>query len=160
MDYRISIDPGLDAGFALWDEATWTQCVAPLHAGLWRGRGAVWQAKAHSIANQFEAEICAGGCAGAYCEFPTFYDNPGGHMVAKRGDLGKLYYVIGALGQVADRLDVPFTLISVPEWKGQLPKHVVNARIADRLGVSELLNTLRLHAWDAVGIGLYAKGHF
>lgn len=155
-EYRISIDPGLDAGFALWDEATWAQCVAPVRADLWRGRGPAWQARAHSVANRFEAEICAGGCVGAYCEFPTFYDNPGGHMVAKRGDLGKLYYVIGALGQVAERLDVPFELISVPEWKGQLPKAVVNNRIVQRIGALDI----KSHSWDAVGIGLYAKGFF
>lgn len=97
-----------------------------------------------------------------YVEWPTFFDSGVGHAVARRGDLGKLTfgagYICGALGECFGCQTVPVT---VNEWKGQLPKAVVTERIKHLLGKNKCQRLgITSHAWDAVGIGLYAKGCF
>lgn len=84
-----------------------------------------------------------------------------GHAAASRESLGALYLVCGVMHSTAWHLArARSTLVRVSEWKGSLPKRVVEAR----LRASGALTTLRgaeawSHAVDAVGIGLHVLGH-
>ena len=75
---------------------------------------------------------------------------------AKRGDLFQLAYLIGGYYQICSMKKFIFNiqLISVNEWKGQMPKIVVANRIRNKLGIT-LPND---HISDAVGIGLSILG--
>jgi hypothetical protein len=77
-----------------------------------------------------------------------------GAMVALRGDLVKLAMLTGLLmGYLRD----PCILVPVNQWKGQLPKKVVERRVKDVITAKLAKRMeLRSHMWDAVGIGLYA----
>lgn len=80
-------------------------------------------------------------------------------MVAGRGDLVTLSFFIGYLaGRICP---IPFIPVEINKWKGQLSKKNVTDRIKNKL-TKKVCKTLeiRTHAWDAVGIGLWAKGHF
>ena len=94
--------------------------------------------------------------------FPIFFDNPGGHMVAKEGSLEKLGFLIGVMAELAWEKGAQFVPVMVNDWKGQLSKERVNVRIRRILrGHSvAMLSPSESHDWDATGIGLYAKGYF
>jgi hypothetical protein len=108
-------------------------------------------------------EHAVGEC---HYELPVFYDDAGGHMAAKKGDLGKLLRSVGRIEELCRSRDVRYVEHSVPQWKGQMSKDLVNRRICrvlDSVCFGRAFDRLvamgcRTHAWDAVGIGLYAKG--
>ena len=90
-----------------------------------------------------------------YIEFPSLFQSAHGQMVARKGDLVKLAWFTGLLcGRLKNTIIVP-----VNEWKGQLPKAIVNTRILKLLGKNACKN-LKSHDWDATGIGLWALGRF
>jgi hypothetical protein len=90
-------------------------------------------------------------------EWPKFMESGGGQTVARTDSLVKLVACAGRIVQVFRGLGVPVTLVPVADWKGQLPKEVVNKRIVKRLGEAAC-EDFQTHAWDAVGVGLWAKG--
>jgi hypothetical protein len=96
-----------------------------------------------------------------YIEFPIFFASSArGHMVAASGDLLKLCATVGAIGAQVPSF-AQLHPVKVPDWKGQLPKPVVNRRIEAILGKG-FCKTMNFEAdiWDAVGIGLWALGRF
>lgn len=92
-----------------------------------------------------------------YCEYPAYFDSVAGQMVAKRGDLLKLTYLVGCIAGFLE--PIPMILVPVNKWKGQLPKEVVKNRITNILGEKKC-RVLKSHDWDACGIGLNAMGYF
>lgn len=93
------------------------------------------------------------------CEYPKFFGSAGGHMVAASGDLLKLTFLVGAIGGAC--IPLPFIPIGVNDWKGQLPKEVVEERINRRYGIPKMRDLgVKSHAYDAVGIGLYYLREF
>lgn len=93
------------------------------------------------------------------CELMEFYGTGSGSAPWATGDLQRILVLSGWFcGRVRAR---PSNVVFVrpSEWKGQLPKRVVNMRIVKLLG-SELCDHLkvRTHAWDAIGIGLWRLG--
>lgn len=98
----------------------------------------------------------------AYIEWPSFFASAVGHAAAARGDLVKLTFGAGFVcGQLRREFGCLIEPIPVNDWKGQLPKSVVIGRIRKILGKDACRKLgIKSHAWDAVGIGLYAKGHF
>jgi hypothetical protein len=92
-------------------------------------------------------------------EFPAYQEGAARSMGWKSGDLQKLTYLIGVLTAA-----VPWTRVThvLPrDWKGQLPKDVVERRLRRDLGdyVCEKLG-VKTHGWDALGIGLHVLGRF
>lgn len=78
-------------------------------------------------------------------------------MVARRGDLVKLTYLVGKFSSFLPTEPEDFILVRVVDWKGQLPKSVVARRVFKILpGLSS--QKISDHAVDAIGIGLYLKG--
>lgn len=101
-----------------------------------------------------------------YIEWPSFFGGSArGYASAARDDIVKLSiatgYIIAWLEKC--RGGRPGEIIPVPvrNWKGQLPKDVVIQRIKKLLGTAACYRLgVKTHAYDAIGIGLYAKGHF
>ncbi len=92
-----------------------------------------------------------------YCEFPAFFQSSGGQKTAKSGALVKLVFTVGATAETCRTLGIQFIPVPVNQWKGQLPKEVVEERVMKRLkGVP--FAPFDDHCIDSVGIGLYVKG--
>lgn len=167
---NVTIDPGLGAtGIAVWDAETWKHLERPVETRLWR-IGHKWQRskpwweraqiqgrrlKALLYPDGTEVEKVYGEVEKVYCELPMFFEGESGHAVASEGSLVKLTYLVGVFAGIAGSSFIP---VSVADWKGQMPKDVAN-RIIRRIlnvGPKEYVRD----EWDAVGIGLYAKGFF
>jgi len=89
------------------------------------------------------------------CEFPQYQESAGRSMGWRTGDLQRLTFLTGVF---AARLHpAEFYPVVPSQWKGQLPKSIVEDRIRTRLGAAVCRRLkIRTHAWDAVGIGLWA----
>ena len=91
-------------------------------------------------------------------EYPAFFDSAGGTMVAKKGDLLKLTFLVGIIYSYLRRNpQTKVLLVPVHEWKGQLPKLVVIQRIKMHYG-SRITRNLKSHDWDATGIAMHLGG--
>lgn len=152
----LCIDPSIvSTGFALFK----SNDLFPAHHGLLRPnvKTALWHERAHWVADILLSSTKFFRPS-VYCEMPQYFQSAVGHAAATLGSLSKLCYLIGAIGHACKTAGVPFHLVPVLDWKGQLPKEVVNRRIQKILKCSE--KTFRADEWDAVGIGLWIKGAF
>ena len=154
--YRLSVDPGLDFGIAIWipnekHPAAYLCCTTPNMACWWKRAEKVglFIARLELELRRINAKPRNIGI-----EYPRMFSGSFGHSVAAKGDLGKLYYTCGI---IAASSNCEPWLIPVNDWKGNLNKTIVIKRVKKRLG---RLPECRSHAWDAVGIGLYMRGEF
>lgn len=163
---NVSIDPGFSFGIAFWDDQKWTRLEAPLsassHSEPRAHRTFALGNRVTYAANQIYGLIARQldrhdwRLFNVFIELPIVIQSAVGDAAARRGDVVKLTLLTGAYTSVLWRLchgDVEY--VPVHAWKGQLPKTAVIRRIQKRI-VFKTSN----HAWDAVGIGLYKKGHF
>ncbi len=95
-------------------------------------------------------------------EVPVFYDTK--HRKGSQVDLAVLHQVAGAL--VVELPSDHFELIEPWQWKGQVPKKIMNDRTKAELtdeerALVELPSAKSKHhnVWDAVGIGLWKWRH-
>lgn len=164
-EHALSVDPGISGtGFAVWHwDETWEQLVPPVQVGNlypkydkefedseWR-----WLAGALNLSEQLVRVQRSWNCVRVFMEFPSYFKSMGGQTTANSGALVKLSVLVGILAGTLKEVN----LVHVNDWKGQLPKVLVKHRIQRRLGESAC-KQFRAHMWDAVGIGLYMKGHF
>lgn len=93
-------------------------------------------------------------------EWPEFRSGDEvGIAAASRDSLSQLAFMVGMHKRIADCFNVPTILAPVSEWKGQMPKRVVEQRIARAIGLKALDGRrIESHAVDAVGIGLWLIG--
>ena len=87
-------------------------------------------------------------------EKPQFYDTGKGRVTARSEALYKLCFIYGRLYQLAEQTIHNTYALPIPMWKGQMPKTMVNKRIAKITG----RNWSPSHIADAVGMGLFLKG--
>lgn len=154
----LFVDPGLGGtGLAHWKEFQ-TKPRAPVeptgHAVL-RAKKVLWQSAVDDYVLQFRGYIIGWKPQTVVIEWPEVWSDSGKSMAsATKGDLGKLYFLIGGFAEACRRL-VPCEplLIAPREWKGQLPKEVVLDRVEKRLGFRP-----RDHEGDAIGMGMAAMG--
>lgn len=156
---RISIDPGIEYGYAIWLDSEWEKKDAiPVECGILKPAGADWLERVNSMARKtamlFRTHL---PIKELHMEYPAFFLPQGGHMVAARGDLVKLAYAAGTVGGIASAMGIKVVTHRVIDWKGQMTKDVVIKRIVARIPKVETLGPSS-HAWDAIGIGLHAKG--
>jgi len=110
-----------------------------------------WEAKAYAVAARL-SELCVlFKCSEGYIEYPAFFQAHGACGVANSGALVKLAWFVGL---VCGTLPFAPKLVTVGNWKGQLPKKVVQQRILRILPKVKATS----HDWDAIGIGLFIKG--
>lgn len=96
-----------------------------------------------------------------FCERPRLFGSARSMASGIKGHLQMMDMFRGALLQLCDDHGVNFSNVDVLDWKGQLPKHLVNQRIREILnGGSTVLSDNESHDWDACGIGLYLQGVF
>ena len=93
-----------------------------------------------------------------YIESPQFWgESAGSHMFASEGGLTKLAHLVGMFHDRMLVEEMHVVLATVNEWKGQLPKSVVECRVKSILG-AKACSKFRAHIWDAAGLGLFAFG--
>lgn len=167
--YRMTVDAGITGtGLALWDENRWGLAVPPIAWFVLLPQRKPnphshprWMLKMISISEQVALVMREFRPTETYCELPQYFDSGGGQRTAKTGALVKLSLCVGVMCECSRLHNSKFVPIPVNVWKGQLPKDVVESR-ARRLvpALNELVPQPNTHAWDAIGIGLYAKGIF
>jgi hypothetical protein len=163
MRALLAIDPGLQGtGLAFWEDRS---KLAPSRVYVIRSKADEdWVLRAEAIAvhlrTSFPPRVGERHLTLA-CELMEMHGSARARMMW-HGDLQRTLVLIGMMTMVmrqhgADRV----RLIPPSEWKGQLPKSVVERRIQSTLGrkVCENLE-IKTHGWDAVGIGLWVKGKF
>lgn len=159
----LSVDPGLTGtGYAVWSASAelWRLSRKPTRVGVITPPAKLEaMAKLRYLVERLSGLMANEDINRVACELPEFWAGAFGRAVAARGDLVKLSLVVGAVAALAVERRAVFTTVPVRDWKGNLPKDVVERRIRRRIGdgVCEQLG-IKSHAWDAVGIGLYVKG--
>lgn len=156
----ISIDAGLSGtGLAHWAEEDWFRCVNPTRVvNLYARQANDLIEKAAQLTYHVLQEIKGRKVLRAYIEFPRHFESTKGTTAEAQGDIIKLAYLVGCFATALRARGVEVFLVGVNEWKGQLPKDIVERRIIATLpDIKEELNPTS-HSWDATGIGLWAKG--
>lgn len=165
----ISFDPGTERlGYAIWpsyDRLLDNDCQplrAPIYAGVISAAHRVtWLQRSNDIADVLHM-LCRMQLRVLHVvsEFPEYFGNASGHAATARGDITKVAYMVGVLGEFAAISGAGFYPITVTEWKGQLTKEVIAKRLTRIFG-DETVDRLRLRAdaWDAVGIGYHFRTH-
>lgn len=160
----LSIDPGVNAvGWALWDYDKWEHFEAPLCVGVTKPRiGSIDPfEKMTAVLRRMNAAFDLGALKLVVCEWAQFRAGSAvGHSAAVRDDYGHLCHNHGMFHWWALSKNAQFKPAPVSIWKGNLPKQIVEERITRGLGSCLARDGTRItsHAWDAVGIGLWAKG--
>ena len=170
----VSVDVGMNAlGWARWLFHRGEKASPPSSCGVIKvpsrlvretREGTAWSERFRWLMQEFQAEVWDQYQPDAIAlEWPEFRAASAmGHAAAARDNLTQLAFAAGAHACMAflagHRVEV--RLVPVSEWKGTLPKHVVEGRIVKAIGREAIDGTaFESHAWDAVGIGLHALGH-
>ncbi len=160
MKVDISIDPGFGGtGYAVWEHGKFKQQMGePILTGTIKPRDSDTVDGALEIVDKLWSELNRYEFRRVGIEFPKLFGGSAVSMAsAQSGDLFKLVYLIGTLGNTFRGASVE--LIPVNTWKGQLTKDVCERRIRGRLGW-ERKTDIDNHCWDAIGIGLWMSGRF
>lgn len=157
----MAIDPGVEGAFAFWKESTVEYVERPSVWGTFGSTGSSedWQVRVDTAWRQLRTRIFLLKPQRVVCEWPELFAHNEASLASnKRGDLMKLMYVVGGISKICHGMSIPIQLARVFEWKGQLSKSMVIKRIKDRFPGATL--PFKSHEWDAVGIGLWARGKF
>lgn len=154
----ISIDPGLSGtGWVVWDHAE------PVNAGIWTPpRDLLWYQAAQWLGQMLANVVPVHPYTTlVLIEMPEYQSSPTREMGWKTGSLQKLTFLVGWLSAISSMNFAMAIPVLVHEWKGQLPKPVVERRVQQTLGRDTCQRLgLRSHAYDAAGIGLYGLGRW
>ncbi len=144
----ITIDPGMTGtGWAIWDNGRLQR-----YGVITPPKNFKWQDKCLCVVKQLRAlGWTMEGRQEAYVEQPALMGGAKGDVTARSGGLVKLTLLVGMIMNELDAKGV-----EVRDWKGQLPKEVVEKRVRELLPKCKA----KSHAIDAVGIGLYILGRF
>jgi len=148
----VFVDPGLGGtGLAFFRKLDGPPDAVRQRAG---GRGD-WRERQFRLALWFAESLSIWQPNEVVIEYPEQFQSAKSHACVERGDLGKLYALCGMYMLVSyeQTTGVLPRLVSPNEWKGQLPKRVVDQRIRRTWG-----QTYPDHVSDAVGMGLAAQG--
>lgn len=170
IKYHLSIDPGVDGtGVAIWPAAGWTKDPTPEKAmvfspSTYKGKSP-WQVRCDSICDQLDEGLSHYGSevGNVFLEYPAVMGGEGGTRAARSGNVVKLAYLTGRIHEVLRwGLDANIVPVEVGRWKGQTSKEKVIGHLK-RIVPSESRKYAGMtdppsHDWDAVGIGLWAKG--
>ena len=152
--WTMSVDPGLDFGWALWHDGKLDEW------GVRTKKFSDWEDHLDFCMRQYTDlldNLVLAGCDNeVVCEKPSFFGGSGGMVTAQSGALVKLTIVVGAFAGIAHTYGVPFHFMEVNAWKGQMSKPMTEQRIRKALGPR--VNSVKSHAWDAIGIGYVHSG--
>lgn len=146
-------------GWAVWNYNDWTTKCAPIATGVITRRAPEWGVAVCKAVRAVFKELDEFWIVNSYLEWPAFFESPTGQASARSESLVKLACAVGWVAAYLDVRDIDNTFVPVNQWKGQLTKPAVERRIKAILG-ADACKEFTSHDWDAVGIGLYAKGFF
>lgn len=160
MGKILCVDPGSNLGYAIFNEGN----KIPITAGnLYPGsRCFTWEDRCFEVCRQLDAKLNSfcidNGICGlevAVIEWPSvMLGSAEGGAAAGKKDLMKLGAAVGMIILTCKPRTKRFEFPTVAEWKGQLPKNIVNERIEAICGKLPYSN----HALDACGLGLWYMG--
>jgi len=159
----LFIDPGLvGTGYAYYPELYLSGNKAhfepPVRFGnVYPKKRSRWELKSQELCAWFDGFTNGIKPNVVIIEFPELWVNSTKSFTATvKGDLFKLTYLIGGMGDIVRRNGVyNLVLVTPMEWKGQLPKKVVESRIKKRFPKLENVDD---HSADAIGMGMAAQG--
>lgn len=156
----LAIDPGLSGtGWAYFN----TEEDKPKAIGVIpsRDRGDSWWDRANQMAEYVYEETRQFAPRMVVCEMPQQMTSAAGLAAQGDANIYKLAFLVGTLAHASRGWwHCRFIPVFPPMWKGQLPKSVVEKRIQRAVGPKRCARLgIRTHAWDAVGIGLWARGN-
>ena len=143
----LTIDPGIrTCGYAYWYNLSDTKL--PDCSGIWRQKtGTDWKIAVRGQWLEFKLFIQK-PIDLVVIETPSVWGSAKSHASAVKGDLFKMAHMIGGFHYMCAMWEIDIELITPRDWKGQLPKRVVEARLIKQYG-----QKFRDHECDAVGIG-------
>lgn len=159
------VDPGIGGtGLAQWWawDTSGLPIAKPSATVVLRPSRGTWMERFRWLMVAFDEWLAKNPCEHVFIEGAALWTGSARSMASgASGNLVKLAMVIGGLldaAQSSGHVTAPPKLLPVREWKGQLPKRVVRARVQRALGIGPRHPLLREHLADAVGMGVAAKG--
>lgn len=160
----VSVDPGLEGtGWAVWDRSSWDDLAPPVASGClkpaahWPARWQWWQV-ADGIAQNLQSICQRFDVRAGYVEKPMFMEGGRGIVSARDDALVKLTATFGIVVGKCGGPHRPFCPVPIPLWKGQTKSTLIESRIRKRFPKLKTEGSTD-HEIDAIGIGLYCKGH-
>lgn len=160
MSVLISVDPGkFLCGLAVFQDGKLVHAKLVESSKAMGSGPAVWVAMADAVKQTVEATEL--GVSTVVVEVMQVYK-----AGLQKGDPGDLIEVAGVSGAVCMAFPWAKTHMGFKpaQWKGQLPKAVMEKRIKEALSTTEIGRitkcsaALRHNVWDGIGIGLKALG--
>lgn len=160
----VAIDPGFrDCGVAVFGHDVLVHCDHVKSDATGLVEAVQFSETARSVVD-FVASCGVGNIFDLVIEYPQQY----ARSPAPRESVQRLVGVIGSLvsqfHQKTGGLGVKVTTYKPREWKGQVPKEVMQNRILKRLSdqefdrIPKMSRTRVSHVYDAIGIGLHHMG--
>lgn len=159
MGRVYAVDPGLGGtGWAEWMDGRRVPTRCGVIPGV-QSREALAD-RCNKVAVNLKKIIKQGGildrAVHVYIEMPQMMTSAAG-IAAQKGSVYKLTFLVGYLACAVWPCQI-FEVNPI-EWKGQLPKEVVASRVRQYIGNAACVDLdIKTHAWDAVGLGLWANG--
>lgn len=164
MALLLAVDPGvIRAGAAFFCNGTlvdawlttavcWKWTARDIIATLWERHYSIYGDDGRRVWPDLKIVV----------EIPQIY--VGARQKGRQKDLVDVALMAGMLLGAAASMTDDFVVVRPAEWKGQLPKEVIEARVKERLSCTEQLRirlpkkkSLQSNVWDAIGIGMWAE---
>lgn len=145
----IILDPSInETGYAIFRKNRSLHSYGVLYGNK---KCSSWMEKAYSVALKAEAlrTYCNEELVAVIYEMPQIWQSARGQISKESGALEKLYYVCGIIQGMFKSRAIP---IFVSEWKGQLPKSVIQEKMIAKY---KLPSNVSDHETDAIGLGEY-----
>ena len=155
----LTIDPGFHTGLAIWD-GTMKPKLDCINVSSGKGVETL-EDRIADMWEKFEYYI-SDNILDISLVIIEGVENWSGSLKSKTasvtGSLSKLSYLVGGYCQVCQQYGLPFQIISVRDWKGNLSKNVVEMRVKKLVTLEYSKGKISDHIYDAVGIGLAKMG--
>ena len=162
MSQTFAVDPGVaGTGYAVIErytradgDSTFTlrdagNIYAPKHITSFEGKARHIVDKLEDIVMHFD------NIEDILLEFPTYM--PGRQVASSTDATIKMAYIVGMMDHMLHRNYGPVTVVIPTKWKGTMSKALVDRRVRKRILVPP---TVKSHAIDAIGIGLWHLGQW
>jgi hypothetical protein len=157
----LTIDPGSrEAGCCFWLSEDWhaSRVAGPIKSTVAKTKKHSLVDRCHDLVDQLEIDWLV--LESIYVEKPKVFGTSLGF--AAKDSAMELMFFVGWLSGLADEYHHDVHLVEIHEWKGTLPKTLINKRISDvacknKIDLS-MLSKNNSHDWDACGIGFHSQG--
>ena len=160
----VTIDPGLySMGWSVWNFDRMAKREPFVAAGLIRLPNAFrkleMEERAAIMADRLDEQVFGElyQPEALAVEYPAIFGTMG---MKSAKDAMTLMFFVGQIARTGSVRGMSVQTVPVRDWKGQLPKNLVQKRIErifDKMEQGSKLDLVRADAWDAVGIGVHLK---